>query len=62
MKKVQLSQVTWFRVNNKEYGPGDIIDIDDTVADSLIMSGSAIIVLKEVKGNAHKAGSNSSET
>lgn len=62
MKKIQLSQATWFRVDDKEYGPGAVIDVDDIMADSLIISGSAIIVLKEVKGNADKAGSNSSKT
>ena len=62
MTKIQLAQATWLRVGNKEHGPGDIIDVDDHVADSMIASGSAIIVLKEVKNNADKAGSNSSKT
>ena len=62
MKKIQLTQASWLRVDNAEYGPGAIIDIEDSIADSMISSGSAISVLKEVKGNADKAGSNSSKT
>lgn len=60
MKKIQLSQATWLEYESKTYKPGDVIDIDDVIADSLVTSGSAIYI-KEVKRNADKAGSNSSK-
>jgi len=61
MKKIQLTQASWLRVDNAEYGPGAIIDVEDSIADSMIASGSAIIVLKEVNGRESKSDSNSSK-
>lgn len=58
MKKIQLAQATWLMVGKVDHVPGEIIDVDDSVADSLINAGSAILV-KGVKDNADKAGSNS---
>ena len=61
MKKIQLAQATWLTVGKVNHVPGEIIDVEDGMAESLISTGSAIPV-KEVKGNADKAGSNSSKT
>ena len=61
MRKIQLTQASWLRVDNKEHGPGAIIDVEDSIADSMIASGSAIIVLKEVNGRESKSDSNSSK-
>lgn len=62
MKKIQLTQASWLRVDNAEYGPGAIVEVEDSIADSMLISGSAISVLREVIADGHKKGSNSSKT
>lgn len=60
MKKIQLAQATWLTMGKVNHGPGEIIDVEDGVAESMISTGSAILV-KEVIGNESKQNDSGSE-
>ncbi len=51
--KIRLIQATWAEIEGKRHGPGDTIDVADSIGRNLINGGSAIEITEEVKGDVN---------